>query len=292
MLVIAVVGASALSSACNLDTFGLSQAMEGSATGGSTESITQSQSPTTSGTSGTSGDTQATASAGSTGTNITMVDDTSTGGSSTSDASSDATTTMNTTDPPGRCGDGEIGPGEDCDFGEGPHRTDELCCESCTRCVHVFATMNTWTPVFGGVSGAVNLCSTSASDAGLPNSSAYRPWLSDDSSSPSLEFDTMYSGRYVTLDGTIVAEGWQGLIDGMLDNAIHLDEYGEEILYSIVWTATETDGTLDEAAPCDNFQSLGGVAAGGAAYATNQDWTQTGPLGCDDSLGLYCFEQL
>mgnify|MGYP000697517057 CR=1 FL=1 len=277
--------------ACNADTLGMTQVAEGSAVGGSTEPDTSQPSSLTA--AETSGDTQVTGGVTSTSTTAMSVSATNT--ESTGAASMAGSSEGSTGTHPGVCGDGVVNQDEECDMPDETGDPREVCCDdTCRRCARVFATKNTYLPNWGGVAGAVEHCVVSAMAADMVEPAGFRPWLSDDLSSPAMVFDTSYTGVYVNSEGVVVAEGWGGLIEGMLDNPIHLDEYGDEITYSIAWTATNPDGNLAEAAPCDNFGMATNMftATGGAPYATDAGWSNTDQFGCGDDLGLYCFEQL
>lgn len=125
---------------------------------------------------------------------------------------------------------------------------------------------------------------------------AYRAWLSDSQSSPSTRFfengglPQGFSGRFVALDGSIVASGWQDLTDGTLQNPLNVDE-AKAIQNHAVWTGTNPDGTASDN-NCDDWTSTGMIVAGmGDSSTTDPAWT----LAVEDNLcgnfdRLYCFQ--
>jgi cysteine-rich repeat protein len=198
---------------------------------------------------------------------------------------------------PATCGDGIVHLDvEECDAQSLGDPTVE-CCRDCERCRYVFATSQTY---YGnlvspsGYSGAVSICISSAANAGLANPELYKAWLSDDNGAANSRLDTSFQGAYVRTDGEIVAEGWNDLTDGLLKNPISVDEFGQPIPYSIVWSATSYSGTQATSNPCADFKSSSNTysAGGGAAYDISSDWTYTSSFACSDKNGLYCFEDL
>jgi hypothetical protein len=155
----------------------------------------------------------------------------------------------------------------------------------------VFVSHTFFPPNFGGAYGADAACQAAAEGARWPGT--FRAWISDDFSSPSTRF-ARSPGPYVLTDGSQVAANWADLTDGILQNAISLNEAAGQ-MYSDVWTATSPDGTQNpnSTTPCRNWTSIGGlIAFAGDSTATGAGWTNSGQFyDCFESLPLYCFQQ-
>jgi len=153
----------------------------------------------------------------------------------------------------------------------------------------VFITDAFFTGDFGGLEGADAICQSAASEATL--SGTYRAWLSDETGSPSTRF-VQSTVPYVRLDGAVVANDWQDLLDGELATAIDLTQKGNAPGGN-VFTNTQPDGTPWNGLHCMNWTDLGSPTPGnGFPPNTDASWTQGGAgSNCFDLLHLYCFEQ-
>jgi len=158
----------------------------------------------------------------------------------------------------------------------------------------VFITSITYDGNLGGLTGADSKCQARASAAGL--SGTFKAWVSDSSESPSSRFNKYLLSKYALVDGTVIADNWNDLIDGTIQNKINKSENGN-IFNSLVWTNTKTDGTVEENSvnwSCNNLTSNGGspyiLSTGSGAYASGY-WSSYISKYCSDSYRLYCFQQ-
>lgn len=160
----------------------------------------------------------------------------------------------------------------------------------------VFRTAQGFQGNLGGAVGGDARCQTAADTAGLGGT--FMAWLSDETTSPTERFFRSPE-PYVLLDGTVIAEDWNDLIDGELQNPINRTEDNVEDSF-LAWTGTDADGTLDtsgsaSARTCNNWSSSNSEAGGsyGSNAATDAEWSvgihQT--QFCSISVPLYCFEQ-
>ena len=80
--------------------------------------------------------------------------------------------------------------------------------------------------VLGGVTGADSVCQARANAAGL--SGTFKAWISGGSysSSPASRFTRSTVLPYVRIDGAVVANDWNDLTDGTIQNPINIDEFG------------------------------------------------------------------
>ena len=130
--------------------------------------------------------------------------------------------------------------------------------------------------------------------AGLPGT--FKARVSNNALNPANRF-VRSSDPYVLGDGTQVASDWSTLVDGSLDNAINMDEFGNLVdttnATNRVWTATGTAGTR-------NFfyclqwtnNSTGSTAHAGFLDAVDSTWTQRAARPrCNQYARLYCFQQ-
>jgi len=159
----------------------------------------------------------------------------------------------------------------------------------------VFITSQAYAPVldFAGLDDADALCQQHATAAGFAGS--FKAWLSDETSSPSTRF-TRSAGPYVLPDGTLVAAGWDDLVDctnpNCLFHPIDLDEFQAPAAGDYAWTGTTQAGEVDaDEGTCVGWTS---TDTGGAAGRVDSlgGWTSVlyGRY-CGLALHLYCFQQ-
>lgn len=152
----------------------------------------------------------------------------------------------------------------------------------------------------GGLSGADAICQERADAAGLPGT--YMAWLSVNAipASPSTRFFQSH-GTYTRVDGAIIANNWNDLIDGSFasDGRLQMDENGIDILSGIVWTNTNIDGTQSDSEfdwDCNGWTSSANTIMGMEGkinlYGGDATWTKGGATTCDAVYRLYCFQQL
>jgi hypothetical protein len=165
----------------------------------------------------------------------------------------------------------------------------------------VFLSSMTFTGDLEGIDGADAACQVLADDAGLGGT--WMAWLSTAGSSPDLDF-THNDGPYVLVDGTRIADDWDDLTDGMLQNPIELDEYGDpgplsdricSGLDTWVWTGTRESGVAGGADDCSGWTSELGGSTWGRSDAT-EIWSFACSGGanrdrCGNRAPIFCFEQ-
>ncbi len=189
------------------------------------------------------------------------------------------------------CGDGIVSqPNEQCE--DGNTINGDGCNQLCMMepYYRVFVTNQTWNGDLGGLQGADNKCQQAAFDRGLGG--AWRAWVS----TPTVWANsTIYHSTktYRRLDGVIVADNWDDLTDGTLNNPINVNEFGDNIsVIRQVWTGTNYLGVA-RLYHCNNWTS---VSSGVNGEVGNRDkivstWSNIGVNNCNDKNGLYCFEQ-
>lgn len=94
--------------------------------------------------------------------------------------------------------------------------------------------------------------------------------------------------------GTLIANSWEDLTDGTLQNPIVMTETMELPQPSTVWTNTNPDGSRAFEGSCDNWSSDEPSSESflGRMSKADEEWTKMEiPLGCDIISHLYCFEQ-
>ena len=167
-----------------------------------------------------------------------------------------------------------------------------------------------------GILGADMKCQALANDAGLNGN--YKAWISgsttssDPLSSPSSRFANFKEDDipipFRLVDGTIIADSWDDLLDGSLQHPIDMDENGLTInTFSgdtpIVWTNTRTNGNTYAYNSLTNCRQWSRNSDGletqirgyvGNSVQSNSRWTKesnTQPKKCDTKRRLYCFQQ-
>ena len=160
-----------------------------------------------------------------------------------------------------------------------------------------FVTSTTYTGDLGGLAGADQKCTYAANAAGLPGT--YTAWLS---SSVENAKDRITDVAYSRMDGAPIASSLADLIDGPLDNAIEIDEYGN-IKTDRVWTATSSSGQYYSLS-CEDWTNGFFIDTvdptvvdvyGAHGYPSNVVlWTKAGTsptvTACNIQLPLYCFQ--
>ena len=142
----------------------------------------------------------------------------------------------------------------------------------------IFVTSEAFSATFGGVEGGDRVCASLAPAAGLAG--VYRAWLSDDSGlSPSTTFTTGDTPVVLT-SGVRVADDWEDLIDGTINNPV------------VVWTGTDSSGTAP-ATTCNGWSSGAGASSGvvGVFDALDVGWTASRTAPCDQLGRMYCVQQ-
>jgi cysteine-rich repeat protein len=193
--------------------------------------------------------------------------------------------------PAAWCGDGVMNlDDEECDDG---NEDPDDGCKLCARDRMMFVTSE-WYQGFSlqGLYGADQRCRMRAALAGLPNVGTYKAWLSDSRTSAAARLHHS-RGRYVRVDGAVVAEDWEGLVSGGLVNPINLTEYGIVDTPPPVWTGTLPNG---DAAPNTEFcgdwldaQATDDVPIGVAEFV-DDGWTYFDVNPCGSDAPLYCVE--
>ena len=237
-------------------------------------------------------DTTASSTAGhepcSTGTSTTTTSGTSTGESGESSSTGDDTTS-GTTSHASVCGDGVVEGDETCDdMNDVP---DDGCNNVCARDSVVFITSQRYPGAINGLAGADQRCRMLAAIAGLSRFDTFRAWLST-AESAAADRLVHSPGRYVLVNGLVVAEDWDGLTSGALLHPIIVDEMSQTQDY-VAWTGTLADGQPEFGSDfCDGWTSFGDFFGGyGFSSAVDATWSFFEEVGCGTDLHLYCIEQ-
>jgi cysteine-rich repeat protein len=210
-------------------------------------------------------------------------------GSEGSSSTADGSESSESDTAAGICGDDTLDTGEECDDGN----TDpgDGCHSDCTLYKVVFVTGASMIgSTLGGVTTADDLCNSEAVDAGLAGT--FAAWISTSQASAASVL-THADMPYRLVDGTVVANDWDDLIDGFITTQIDLLADGGPVpnVDLRVWTATGTSG--DFTAPsCGDW--LGGAPNGRVGridWAVANSWTDFVDDDCNNSYRFYCFEQ-
>jgi hypothetical protein len=183
------------------------------------------------------------------------------------------------------------------------------CCgagETCGACL-VFVTSTHHDGNLGGLSGADEICQQRAQAAGLPGAAiagTYKAWLSTSNNqgdNPLTRFRHSTLG-YQRVDGVKVADSWDDLVDGTIDNPIDVSETGAKVGHFHVWTNTATSGVAADpfVDDCNNWTSGSWDDEGriGEIGSTDATWTTVTVMGGRVGIALpcssgqlYCFQQ-
>ena len=120
--------------------------------------------------------------------------------------------------------------------------TQSLRCPTfCTCSKLVFVTSETYTGNFGSVEEADGKCQIAA---GVTDK-IFKAWISDRTKSPYNRFHKYYDRQYVLVNGEVIANNWDDLVDGNLLHPINMDEHKANIpISSRVWTSTSEGGGI------------------------------------------------
>lgn len=235
----------------------------------------------------------------------------SAGGSSSTTAASSSTdttgsiapgstgdTTEGTTTSASACPNGIHEADEECD--DGNDVPDDGCNNLCGRDRVVFVSSKASSPEqMGSAKLAGDFCKQLAGAAGLANAPSFGVWLSD-SKMDARDRVHRGRGRYVLVDGRVVADSFEALLaaDSLeLQNPIELDEHGALVVDG-VWTGTNPDGSLSAgASQCKDWSSGELMERGhyGSSSSTSGKWTlhpdpDVNPTSCVSGFRTYCFE--
>jgi len=180
---------------------------------------------------------------------------------------------------------------ETCDDG---NATPDDGCQECARDSIVFITSESYQGyALDGLYGADQRCRSLAAKANLQRPLTFRAWLSTPAMAAADRL--LHSrGRYVLTNGIVIAQNWDELISGALQNPIIVDEKSQtnEIF---VWTGTLPDG--QPALGSDfcggwqeqmDFMMFGGM---GVSIATDTTWSFFDQGYCGGNNSIYCVEQ-
>ncbi len=197
------------------------------------------------------------------------------------------------------CGDGYLNPAtEICD--DGNNVDGDFCSGQClvgSYFYTVFVTNETFGGDLDGLAGADNLCKQLADEAGLSPNFVWKAWLSNLTLSAS---QRLYHSplAYKRMDGVIIANNWNDLIDATIQNPISKDQYSNNV-YGPVWTGTNFNGATITVNPngdhndlCANWTSTAGMARTGSNDKVDVGWSRYGAYACSRTEPrLYCFQQ-
>lgn len=189
------------------------------------------------------------------------------------------------------CGDGIVEGEEACDDG---NATPGDGCQECAKDSIVFITSEVYQGfALGGLYGADQRCQSLAAKAGLQRFLTFKAWLS--TSTISAADRLLHSrGRYVLVNGLVVAQHWDALTSGALENPIAVDEKSQ-IRDDAVWTGTLASGKPALGSEfCNGWDDEAAVVeSGGAGLSVNTDaaWSFYDHIPCFSNLRLYCVQQ-
>lgn len=154
----------------------------------------------------------------------------------------------------------------------------------------VFVSSHTNNGNMGGLSGADQICQDNATTAGLGGT--WKAWLSDSTTSAS---DRLYHSPspYVLINCTRIADNWDDLTDGDIQNPINLYENGGTFADTGAFTYTNASGSaLVSGSHCSDWTSSAASGAEiGDPTTTTSGWSHFASGFCNTNQNIYCFEQ-
>ncbi len=189
------------------------------------------------------------------------------------------------------CGNGIVEGEETCDDG---NATPGDGCQECAKDSIVFITSEVYQGLaIGGLYGADQRCRSLAAKAELPRFLTFKAWLSTPTMSAADRL--LHSqGRYVLVNGLVVAQNWDALTSGNLENAIMVDEKSMT-QNALVWTGTLASGQpalgSEFCGEWDDDAGLLKLGGSGVSASTDATWSFFDHNGCGSETHLYCVEQ-
>lgn len=185
------------------------------------------------------------------------------------------------TETPEFCGDLRVASYEECD-----DETDD--CENCILSRKIFVTSLEVDGLF--VSSFKTKCYDDAFDAGLYRGLDWTPWISyNNKDAKTLEFQSPF--KYERIDGILVANSFQQLIDGDIENPINIDQNGDLIDEERVWTGTNELGKYS-GFNCLEWTDNNERILGTYGWTNHIDyrWSSADEANCIEKLHVYCIE--
>jgi cysteine-rich repeat protein len=201
------------------------------------------------------------------------------------------TSTTETTSHPPICGDGIVEADATCDdMNDDPDDG----CKACTRDSTIFISSTRYAGYdLNGLDGADQRCRMAAAIAGLPRFATYRAWLST-ATTAAADRLIHSRGRYVLVNGLVVAQDWDALVSGNLENPIVVDELSQTQDY-FAWTGTLSSGqpVLGSEFCNDWSYDPSGSPWGGSGLSnvTDATWSYWDKAPCNTDLHIYCIDQ-
>ena len=150
--------------------------------------------------------------------------------------------------------------------------------------------LSTWTGADGktGIEAGDAVCRNLARQAGLENADHFKAWLSNNTTNAG---DGIQSdGPWVRLDGILIAENKDDLVNGRLLTILKLTEKGIYSNESYAWTGTPAIGIqIDKT--CGNWKNADSESQGYISRIfDNTLWRYNGYNECNSMHPLYCIE--
>lgn len=145
-----------------------------------------------------------------------------------------------------------------------------------------------------GIAAGDAVCRAQAAAAHLPAPESFVAWLSTAQVDAISRLTT--DGPFRRVDGMVVANGVNDLVDGQIQVSIHVRADGGYLLSpGTAWTGSDADGTWG-GTDCGGWTTAASGNdghAGGPSRSREPGWTAMGPYPCTSSSGrLYCFSNV
>jgi len=156
----------------------------------------------------------------------------------------------------------------------------------------IFVTKNYWSGAMGGLNGMYEKCQVSANYAGLSGT-----WIALASDLNTQAKDRIPDTAYYLLNGNMIASSKADLFDRTIITAINVDEYGNKVPDSTVWTATKYSGVPlpGWSMNCHDWSWISEGYVGGIGSTSRNDygWIDIGDGSgsgkpCDQTSKIYC----
>jgi hypothetical protein len=160
----------------------------------------------------------------------------------------------------------------------------------CARIVFVSSETSSGKLGEGGLAGADALCQRLADASSKTRGRRFRAWLSTEST-PAAGRLPQGTKPYRRTDGIEIAGSFAQLVTVPLAKPLNVDENGEIVATTEVWTGTGPSGGKDGEL-CNDWTATTQAATGrqGNAARTDASWTTDNDFPCNVQARVYCFE--
>jgi hypothetical protein len=160
--------------------------------------------------------------------------------------------------------------------------------------LRVFVTSNIYDPNFGSAEAADAICQASAVAAS--RTGTFKAFISSSTSDAATRITNPNNKPWYlyTIIPDRIADNKTDLLDGTIQAAINVDEFGNDTSNDpkFAWTGSKADGTVRLDNTCDDWTTTNASVKGtrGATDKIDYKWADQPDATCNGTYHLYCFQ--